>query len=56
VVMERDRGGPIPALISGHRFTPFMFTLFSLIVFAVLAAALQGRDKREAEVRASEKV
>jgi hypothetical protein len=56
VVMERDRGGPIPALISGHRFTPFMFTLFSLIVFAVLAAALQGRDKREAEIRAREKV
>ena len=29
VVMTRDRGGPIPALIGGTRFVPFLFTLFN---------------------------
>lgn len=52
VVMRRDRGGPLPMLISGRRFTPLMFTLFSGIVFAVLAFVLQNRDKRESQVRA----
>jgi hypothetical protein len=52
VIMERDRGGPIPQLISGRRFTPLMFTAFSLTVFVVLAVSLHNRDKREAEVRA----
>lgn len=52
IVLERDMGGPLPMLISGRRFTPLMFTLFSGIVFAVLAGVLHSRDKREAEVRA----
>lgn len=51
VIMERDMGGPIPQLIGGRRFTPLMFTLFSGIVFALLAAALHRRDKRETEIR-----
>ncbi len=53
VVMERDRGGPIPNIISGLRFTPFMFTVFNGLVFAVLAWALHNRDRREAEIRAA---
>jgi hypothetical protein len=52
VIMERDMGGPIPQLIGGRRFTPLMFTLFSGIVFVVLAASLHNRDKREAAIRA----
>ncbi len=53
VVMERDRGGPIPSIISGLRFTPAMFTIFNGLVFAVLAWALHNRDRREAEIRAA---
>lgn len=53
VVMERDRGGPIPSIISGLRFTPFMFTIFNGLVFAVLAWGLHNRDRREAEIRAA---
>ena len=53
VVMERDRGGPIPNIISGLRFTPFMFTVFNGLVFAVLAWGLHNRDRREAEIRAA---
>jgi hypothetical protein len=52
IIMERNAGGPIPQLIGGRRFTPLMFTLFSGIVFLVLAASLHGRDKREMAVRA----
>lgn len=52
VIMERDMGGPIPQLIGGRRFTPLMFTLFSAIVFAVLAVTLHNRDKRETAIRA----
>jgi hypothetical protein len=52
IVMERNMGGPIPRLIGGRRFTPLMFTLFSGIVFLVLAASLHNRDKREMAIRA----
>jgi hypothetical protein len=52
IVMVRNMGGPIPQLIGGLRFTPIMFTLFSGIVFLVLAASLHSRDKREVEIRA----
>ncbi len=47
VIMERDRGGPFPALISGLRFTPFMFTMANLLLFAVFAWALHNRDRRQ---------
>jgi len=53
VVMERDRGGPIPNIISGLRFTPFMFTIFSGLVFLVLVWGLHNRDRREAQIRAA---
>ncbi len=53
VVMERDRGGPIPGIISGLRFIPFMFTIFTGLVFLVLAWGLHNRDRREALIRAS---
>lgn len=52
IVMERNMGGPIPQLIGGLRFTPLMFTLFSGIVFLVLATSLHGRSKREDAIRA----
>lgn len=47
VIMERDRGGPLPGLISGLRFTPLVFTLANLILFAVFAWALHNRDRRQ---------
>jgi len=53
VIMERDRGGPVPALFSGLRFTPAMFTLFSGLIFAALAWNLHVRDKREVEILAA---
>lgn len=53
VIMERDRGGPIPALFSGLRFTPAMFTVFNGLVFAALVWSMHVRDQREAEVRAA---
>ena len=53
VVMERDRGGPIPNIISGLRFIPFMFTIFSGLVFLVLVWGLHNRDRREAQIRAA---
>jgi hypothetical protein len=52
IVMERNMGGPVPQVIGGLRFTPLMFTLFSGIIFLVLAGALHSRDKREAAIRA----
>jgi hypothetical protein len=52
VLMRRDRGGPIPWLIGGERFTPFMFTLATGIVFALFAWSLHNREKREALIRA----
>lgn len=53
VIMERDRGGPIPSLFSGLRFTPAMFTLFNGLVFATLAWNMHVRDQREAKIRAA---
>jgi hypothetical protein len=52
VIMERDRGGPIPSLFSGLRFTPAMFTLLTGSIFAVLVLSMHLRDRREAEIRA----
>ncbi len=51
VIMERDRGGPFPSLISGLRFTPFAFTLFNGLIFLVLAWALDIRDKVQSGIR-----
>lgn len=53
VIMERDRGGPLPSLISGLRFTPFMFTVANGLLFAVFAWALHNRDRRQELVRAA---
>jgi hypothetical protein len=53
VIMQRDRGGPVPALFSGLRFTPAMFTLFNGLVFAALAWNMHVRDQRQAEIRAA---
>lgn len=53
VVMERDRGGPIPALIGGTRFVPFLFTLFNGILFAVICWVMDVRDRREQAIRAA---
>lgn len=53
VVMERDRGGPFPALFSGLRFTPAMFTVFNGLVFAAFAWNMHVRDQRESKVRAA---
>lgn len=47
VIMERDRGGPFPSIISGLRFTPFMFTVANGLLFAVFAWALHNRDRRQ---------
>lgn len=51
VIMERDRGGPIPALIGGTRFVPFGFTLFNGILFAVISWVLHIRDRKEQAIR-----
>ena len=53
VVMERDRGGPLPSIISGLRFTPLMFTIFNGLIFAVLVWGLHNRDRRQADLRAA---
>lgn len=53
VVIERDRGGPIPAFVSGERFTPLVFTLFNGIIFGIMAWLLHTRDKREMSIRAA---
>lgn len=52
VLLERDRGGPVPSLVSGLRFTPLMFTVFNGLLFAVLAWNLHVRDQREEKIRA----
>ncbi len=52
VIMERDRGGPLPGLISGLRFTPFMFTVANGLLFAVFAWALHNRDRRQESILA----
>ncbi|MDH3679783.1 MAG: hypothetical protein OEV40_07520 [Acidimicrobiia bacterium] len=51
IVMERDRGGPLPAFFSGLRFTPAMFTVFSGLIFAALAWNMHVRDQRESKIR-----
>ncbi|MEL7155612.1 MAG: hypothetical protein AAFN30_03325 [Actinomycetota bacterium] len=53
VIMERNRGGPIPGLFSGLRFTPAMFTVFNGLIFAALAWNMHVRDQREAKIRAA---
>ncbi len=53
VIMARDRGGPFPSLISGLRFTPFMFTVANGLLFAVFAWALHNRDRRQDQIRAA---
>lgn len=53
VIMERDRGGPLPSIISGLRFTPFMFTIATGLLFAVLTWALHNRDRHQDEIRAA---
>lgn len=51
VIMERDRGGPLPSFFSGLRFTPAMFTLFNGLIFAAFAWNMHLRDQREEEIR-----
>jgi hypothetical protein len=53
VIMERNRGGPFPAFFSGLRFTPAMFTVFSGLLFALLAWNMHVRDERETRLRAA---
>ncbi len=53
VVMKRDRGGPLPWLFGGLRFTPAMFTIFNGLLFAVFCYALHIRDKHEMEIVAN---
>lgn len=53
VIMERDRGGPFPSIISGLRFTPFMFTVANGLLFAVFAWALHNRDRRQDLIRSA---
>lgn len=48
VVMERDRGGPVPWLMGSLRFTPLMFTIANGIIFALILWSLQNREKRQA--------
>ncbi len=52
VIMRRDRGGPIPWLMGGLRFTPLMFTLATGIIFGLVTWSLHNREKRELLVRA----
>ena len=53
VVLERDRGGPIPALIGGSRFVPLLFTIFNGILFAVISWMMHIRDRKEQSIRAA---
>lgn len=53
VVMERDRGGPLPALFGGTRVTPALFSIFNGILFFILCWSLHVRDRREMEIRAA---
>ena len=52
VVMERNRGGPLPNVISGLRWVPLRFTVISGAIFFILCWALHTRSKREDEVLA----
>ena len=53
VIMERNRGGPVPALFSGLRFTPAMFTFICGALFAIFALLLHWRDEQETRIRAA---
>lgn len=53
VIVERDRGGPIPWIISGTRFVPLAFTIFNGILFAIVAYLMHIRDRREMAIRAA---
>lgn len=53
VLMERDRGGPLPALFGGTRVTPALFSIFNGILFFIFCWSLHVRDKRELEIRAA---
>lgn len=53
VILERNRGGPIPWIISGTRFVPLAFTVFNGILFAICAYLMHVRDRREMAVRAA---
>ena len=53
VVMERDRGGPLPQIFSGLRFTPAMFTVFNGLLFGVVAWNLHLRDRKLGKIRAA---
>ncbi len=51
VVLERDRGGPLPALFGGVRVVPALFTIFNGIIFGVLLFVMHQRDLREQDIR-----
>ncbi len=53
VVLERDRGGPIPALVGGQRVVPALFAIFNGILFAVVSWMMHIRDRREQNIRAA---
>ncbi len=53
VVLERDRGGPIPALVGGQRVVPALFAIFNGILFAVVSWMMHIRDRREESIRAA---
>jgi hypothetical protein len=52
-VVARDRGGPIPWIISGTRFVPLAFTIFNAILFAICVYLMHIRDRREMAIRAA---
>ena len=53
VVMERDRGGPLPILFGGTRVTPALFGIFNGIIFGLLVWSMHLRDRREETIRAA---
>ena len=53
VIVERDRGGPVPWLISGTRYVPASFAIFNGILFAIVVYLMHIRDRREMAVRAA---
>ncbi len=53
VVMERDRGGPLPILFGGTRVTPALFGIFNGIIFGLLVWSMHLRDRREEAIRAA---
>jgi hypothetical protein len=53
VILQGDRGGPFPSLISGLRFTPLMFTVLNGALMLIFALVLHLRDRRIDEIRAA---